>query len=140
MRFANLTLATLFVMASSAVQAQLATFDLSYSGAQFNDNAVATGTITLDESVLNNPGGNQQTVNPFVTALNLTVSGAISGNGTFTLSDFSNVLLNISSPLDLSKELVGQPGLSDFNVFNVPGNIAPGWIYDVYGWSQWWFR
>lgn len=122
MRFANLTIAALFVVASSAVQAQLATFDLSYSGASYGNNAVAAGTITINEALFNNPGRNDQNGgsilprpgNKFVTALTLTVSGASSGNGTFTLSDFGDIILDTNGgTLDLTKELVGQPTSGD---------------------------
>ena len=126
MRFSKLALVYLACLAlAPAAHAQIATFDLSYSGASHGNSAVGTGTITLDESLINNPG---LTFNPppFITALSLTISGASSGNGTFTLPDFANYFLRIGpGTVDFSQDLVGQPNFIDFNVFNVFGNSAP---------------
>jgi hypothetical protein len=104
------------------------TFNIRYSGASFGNNASAVGTVTLDETQLSQ----QFNFSGFGTAvlgLSLTVSGASSGNGTFTFSDFSSWRWDTNgTTLDYSKELVGQTlqgghifgtsdAYSDFNVF-----------------------
>lgn len=124
--------------------AQIKTFDLTYSGADFGNAASATGTITIDESQLINPGFTQQDINPFVTAFSLTVSGASAGNGTFGLSDYVPVgffgffIDTNGGTLEFTKELVGQPtdidpfGTSfdgsggDFNFFVNDAGFANG--------------
>ena len=130
MRFGKLALAALFVLGtSSAVQAQLATFDLSYSGASFGNSAVGTGVITLDLATLSNPGFNQSLAPTYITSLSLTISGASSGNGTFSLADINTFKLDTNGgTLDFTRQLIGQPtaGASfgtpngsggDFNLF-----------------------
>lgn len=69
-----------------------------------------------------------------ISALPITVTGASSGNGTFTLADFDTVLLweNSNASLDFTKELAGQAtngdpfgtpsgNGGDFNLFNRSG-------------------
>jgi hypothetical protein len=88
------------------VQAGLQTFDLTWSGAAFGSTAMATGQITFDPSLLNNPGFTDPIA---VTAFSITVSGASSGNGTFGLGDFSPFFLDTNGgTLDFTKELIGQ--------------------------------
>jgi hypothetical protein len=86
---ASLILATGFARADT-----FQTYDLAWSGASFGDGASATGTMTLDLTTLINPtvpGGLEGTsyydIVGDITALSITVSGASSGNGVFTLSD-----------------------------------------------------
>jgi sugar lactone lactonase YvrE len=116
-------------------------FDLQWSGASFGNTATATGQIRLDNSLLLNPGSNSLTVLPFVQDFEITITGASSGNGSFNLSDFSEIVFNTGlAPLDLTQELVGQPtdldpwGTSqpgatggDFNLFSSSG--APNGTY-----------
>lgn len=57
-----------------------------------------------------------------VSALNVTVSGASAGNGSFTLADFNSMVFTSTAALDFSQNLVGQagfstPNTSDFNLF-----------------------
>jgi hypothetical protein len=131
------------VLGSSAAHAE--TFVLSYSGLGLGNNAVATGRITLDTTVMNNPGRNDQNGgvyfsapgNRFVRSLTLTVSGASAGNGTFTLNDFGAVALDTNGgTLDFTRELIGQPTSElpfgtaldhqggQFNLFNVDYNTG----------------
>src|SRR5262249_24551655 len=96
----------------SRSEAGLQTFDLSWSGASFGNTAVATGTITMDPSVLDPNNYNDNSgfffpQNVFVSALSITISGASSGNGTYTLGDFDTVALWPNGNLDYTRELVG---------------------------------
>jgi hypothetical protein len=138
-----------FALFLPSAEAGFTTFDLSWSGASFGNSAVATGTITMDPSVLATSGYNDNSgyalpANPFATSFSITISGASSGNGTFTLGDFDTVLINLNGTLDFTKELVGQATAGDpwgtpdgnggdFNLLNQtkPGNPAApnGTIY-----------
>jgi PEP-CTERM motif len=124
----------------------LQTYDLAWSGTPFGNSANATGTITLDLSLINNPGETDQNIVPFVTNFSITVTGASSGNGTFGFSDYigSPTLDGFYiitdrpgvTPLDFSRQLVGQPtgfgpwgalggngSNGDFNIF--PNGSVP---------------
>jgi hypothetical protein len=112
-------------------------FDLSYSGAAFGNDAIASGTITLNLGAMNNPGQTDQDVTSFVTDFSLTVSGASAGNGTFDFADYNGdstyggfYLETDGGTLDFTSQLVGQATLgapwgsefgtgeaSDFNIF-----------------------
>lgn len=127
------------------------TFQLSYSGADFGNTATASATITLDLTLLNNPGLTQQSDTPFVTDFAMSIRGASSGNGDFTFSDFNGgpnggFLLNTNGGLlDFNQDLIGQPtdndpfgtpslgNGGDFNIFSNGTNLAA-----PYG--NYWFR
>ncbi len=89
-----------------------------------NGGAKATGSISL------NHGSNWDTgsfVNPAfgdVTALNVTVSGASAGNGSFTRANFNSVAFNSNGALNRNANFVGQTNFRDFNVFGT-GSPAP---------------
>lgn len=141
MRFFRFIVAAALVMTACAAQAGNV-FDFTYSGDSFGNTASATGSITIDTTVLDSVNYNDNTgvflggaANPFVSALNITITGASSGNGTYTLADFDDVVLweNSATPLDFTKELVGQATSGDpwgtpngnggdFNLFNFSGN------------------
>ena len=81
--------------------------------------ARATGFITFEQTLLPNPASctmndELSTAGPVVLNLRVTVSGATSGNGTFTKSNFANVAwCTNGGMLDFSSELVGQPTAND---------------------------
>lgn len=116
---------TLAVLLPSLASAQIRTFNLSYSGAQFGNQASALGSVTFDLGVLPNGPTNLANVSKATLGLldwTLTVSGATTGNGVFTLADLETVpgqqngwIWILSAPLDLDAELVGQAGFNDFN-------------------------
>jgi hypothetical protein len=129
-----LTLAAVFALAQVS-RADIIDIQAVWSGAQFSNGASATATFTLDTSLFNNPGFSSFSGAAFSNAFQnfqLTVSGASSGNGVFTGSDFSTIFLNTAGgTLDFHSELVGQttPGglwgaasfptvVGDFNMFS----------------------
>lgn len=122
------------------VMAEDITFSVTWSGAALGNSATATGLITFDSNILQNPGANSQTDVPFVTNFSITVSNAASGNGTFVFSDFGDFVWDTAgATLDFNLDLVGQSTPSgfpwgetghngqngDFNIFESSGNGAP---------------
>ena len=115
-------------------------FLVTWSGGVFANDANASAIITIDDTVLLNPGLNYSNVDPFVVDFVMTVLGADSGNGIFGLAAFDYINLRTGAgepgdlPLDFGMELVGQAtgtdpwGTSyagdagDFNPFNVGGD------------------
>lgn len=110
-----------FASTLAAAQAQQITYDLVYTS---SGSASASGQITLDWSQIS--GGTQPFVmgdplSPGVVSLTLTITGASSGNGTFTASDFGSWYFMSGSTLDVNSDLKAQ-SLADFNLFaNSPG-------------------
>lgn len=122
-------------------------FVATWSGAGVGNAASATARMTIDDTVLLNPGANDTDVNPFLVSFTMTVSGASSGNGTFTLTDFDRVILRTGPgnpgdlALDFARELVGQDtgtdpwgtqssgGGGDFNVFALAPDAPHGVEY-----------
>jgi hypothetical protein len=107
----------LLIACTSFANAGFITFDLNYSGAQFQNSALATGSITFDDTILPQSGllVFAKSSELGVIDFSLTVSGANSGNGTFGLSDVTNWVWSLKAPLNLSQELMGQAGFDDFN-------------------------
>ena len=98
-------------------------FNFSFSGMDYDgNNALATGSITFDDTKLANPGRNLWDPNNLyssygtataglVTGLSVTVTGSTGGlgDGTFSLADFDAVLFDTSSTaLNLGQQLIGQ--------------------------------
>ncbi len=116
------------------------TFNFTYSGAALGNTAVAVGQINLDETLLPNPGSSFNTPD-FVQDLTITVSGAGTGDGTFTKSDFSTFYWDTGgATLNLTQNLVGQPTAGspwgsfdgsggDFNFFAVSAPAPYGSYY-----------
>jgi hypothetical protein len=96
----------------------------------------AVGTISLDDSLLPNPGSSYTGTAPVV-SFSMTVSGSTSKDGTYTLSDYTTFVWNTDgATLDLTRELIGQPtstgtwgvdkGDFNFSVFSsAPSAIGP---------------
>jgi hypothetical protein len=137
-----LLLVGLLALSVSAFADTYQTYNIMWSGAPYNNNAVATGQITLDLTTLPNPGGPAYDMYNDIASLSLTVTGASVGNGTWTKADLQPIS-NLGTytywdtggaMLNMNEELVGQPttgspwgtpdGVSgDFNFFF--GNGGP---------------
>ncbi len=108
-------LLTAAVLASTAAQATI--FNVKWSGAQFDNGATAVGQFDINTAVYPDLGGAQNFNTPGAdfTILSVTITGASSGNGTFTQSDFSNFYFAAFNPLNYAVELIGQPLGNGFN-------------------------
>lgn len=128
----TLALAALTLLTAATAPAALVDYAFTYSGLPNGNTAVAQGVMTIDDALFLNPGTNGYPSHTLgagqpIVAVTMTITGASSGNGTFTTADFNNtgsvqVILTLNSAINLNVEWVGQPGLSDFNWF---GNAAP---------------
>ena len=131
---------------TNSARAELLTFDITWSGETFGNSATATGSVTIDDTVLPNPGfsGPSSSFESVgIVSFTITVRGDDSGNGTFTEADYRTARWDSGNfglaTLDLTAELVGQPtngrpwgtattNLSDraggdFNIFS--SSLAP---------------
>ena len=109
--------------------------------------AQARGYITFDENLMTNPFvGGIGLPSAQVLDLSVTITQAVSGNGTFTLNDFDAVAWDSNGGImDFSKELVGQPTSAkpwgttpssgeagDFNLFGItPGSPIGVWYFTL---------
>lgn len=127
---------------AAAVSADVtSTFLLEWSGASFGNDARATGIITFADGFPGNPQGQViYAVGVQVTSIEMTITGANAGNGSYDTADFSSVFWSTAgATLDLSTELVGQstPGgpwgiaglggaNGEFNLFPVGNGLPMG--------------
>lgn len=142
LRIIFLGLIGLFSMPVLAVSTAASSFYIDWSGASFNNQAVAHAWLTVDKGEGAKFSGFADNAWLFpiedVIDFTITISGAESGNGTFALSDFDFFMWTSNAtpewPLDLSRELVGQtttggPWGSDFSnealtgEFNIFANL-----------------
>ena len=130
-----------FISFPGTARAALYIYNITYSGASYSNTATAFGTITLEDPP--NPGFSSDFSK--VISLTLTVSGASSGNGTFTKSDFIGWNWDTNGgTLDLDAELIGQStndlpwgtdefegGAGDFQLIAAAGSGAPNgtWLF-----------
>lgn len=111
----KLTLVVAFLVCAVSPQAWGSQIiNLQWSGVSFGNAATATGWMTVDAAAIPNPGSNIDAGLPsWLTGLSITVSGASSGNGTFTLTDFSDMAWDTAGgTLNLNTQMIGQPTAS----------------------------
>ncbi len=122
---------TLFLIAltfSAQADADLVKFRIEWDGAAFGNSATAVGRLIVDDSLLPNPGSYFGPFGGAFVDFEITVIGATAGNGIYTLidGDFEDfVIWEVDSPVDLTQDLFGQTGFSDFNFFGEIGSNAP---------------
>ena len=94
-----------------AASAQATVFTVKWSGAQFGNDATAIGHFDIDTAALPDLDGFQDfhvLPNLDFQLLDLTVTGAATGNGSFAENDFAGFYFAAFSPLNYSQELIGQ--------------------------------
>jgi len=116
------------IFVSPLAHATAERFAITWSGKPYGNTGSATGEVTLDSALV----GTGVIPISSIEDLTITVRGTVYGDGTFTMSDFSRLDFAAPGPLDLTRELIGQPlgnghsfgdtsGLGgDFNVFGIP--------------------
>ena len=123
----------------------LKTFTLTYDGSSFGNNATATATITLNLDAISDFGNTDVSseLPGVITQLELTVSNASDGNGTFTANDFHSFFWWTGGrTLYFDKEVIGQPtsnlpwgtpdGYSgDFNLFSNNPSAPDGLFFFI---------
>src|SRR5689334_18239877 len=102
--------AVLSLSIAGSALADIVTFDVQWSGLAFDNQATGTGFITFDNAQLpdvkSDPSDFRHSLpSPAVSDLQVTISGAAAGNGTFGLSDFGSFAFWTPSTLDFTKEL-----------------------------------
>lgn len=109
----HLTIAS--ILGGIAISANADTFQFQFSGS----GATATGSFTTSDTAAGTLAGAFNANANFgnISALNLTVAGASSGNGTFGLTDFTSWRFRSSGALNFSQNLAGQANFFDFNFF-----------------------
>ncbi len=140
--FRYATVGILFGLCQTQAMAA-ASFYVDWSGAMDGNAAQAHGILTVDDAIF--PGSTDYAwLSPGVEVVDfsLTVTGAVSGNGHFQLSDFEFFAWSTKTDtesLDYSRELVGQATLGgpwgtdfgyeanagDFNLYAVENSGAP---------------
>ena len=101
-----LAISAVFLINSTMAQAEVETFNFTYSGASRSNTANASGSITLDTKFITSGFALIDISN--IVNLSMTVTGANSGNGNFTKSDFGGIYFYSPTALNFSRELVGQ--------------------------------
>jgi hypothetical protein len=100
-------------MLLAAGSANAASFTVNWSGGRFGNDASAVGVFDIDTSVVPDLGGIQNThflPDPAFHIVSLTVTGTLggAGDGSYTEADFGSYYFAANSPLDYSKQLIGQ--------------------------------
>lgn len=135
--FSSALVTLVLILVGGIANASPLTFYFTFDGASYNNTAIATGQITFEDALLSNTVGFNQydIVGPEIISLTVTITGASSGNGTFTDADFLSVIWDTNGTLDFTTQLIGQPtvgllwgtpdGGGDFNIFTHNDSIHP---------------
>ena len=105
------TLVAVTILCVNELPAAVVQYNANWSGAAYGNTATATAIISIDTSLVPNPGSHSifLTIPVWFADIQLTIQGATSGNGTFQKTDFAGLSWNTSGgTLNLSQELVGQ--------------------------------
>ena len=127
------TLKASFLLAAAAcTQLDAANFNLTWSDTINMSGASATGVIGLDLATIPiAPSHTSNSIPTWITSFTMTITGAGSGNGTFTLADFSGFTFDSNGvTLNYTTDLFVQlPSPASFNVqglsVNAPIGVAP---------------
>lgn len=133
MKFKTVLVVTALFAAASA-EAKI--FTVKWSGAQFGNSATATGTFDINTALYPTLGGSQPNiaVGPDFKVLGVKVTGASSGNGSFTQSNFNSAYFAAFSPLNYNKELIGQPLSNGFTYGSFgAGYGGPSGDFNLFG-------
>lgn len=105
---ASLALASMFTLAHAGAPAPQR-YTLEWASP--TSGATATGFIELDRNLVTTPGVYSWFLpDPAVLDFGITVTGSASGDGTWTIADYSEIRFDTNGgALDLDMELVGQP-------------------------------
>ena len=142
-----------FLLNSTMAQAEVKTFNFTYSGAKYSNSAIATGFVTFDTNNFEYYSGNRQynftaqgtNYSERIIDLGMTVSGSSAGNGTFSKSDFSSFGFAFEGGApDFNRELVGQTssggrygidfGMGDsFTFWRAPSSPSAPSFFDSFG-------
>ncbi len=127
----SITVSLAVTAVSAGVASAQSAFLLEWSGAPFNNGASATGTITFAAGFPTNPGVAIYTPGVEILALDVTVLGAASGNGSFTMVDFAIAVFDTGgATLDMTTELVGQP--TPGGPWGAPGLLGANGDFSIY--------
>ena len=114
----------LLVVSAIKVQAAPSTFALEWEEIGVDGDGTASAVLTLEENQINNPGfsDNITEAEAFVN-FDMWIGGNSDYAGAFyTTEDFDFIYLNLTKSVDLSIELISQPGFDDFNVLEFSGS------------------
>lgn len=102
-------LAALFLFSISA-EASVKTFHITWSGDEFGNAITAHGRLTIDTAAIGSSWLDTISIpDPSVLDLRITVSGAGSDDGLYVWPDIIGLSFWTPTPLDYTKELIGQP-------------------------------
>jgi subtilisin-like proprotein convertase family protein len=119
------TVFSILTLLASTTQAELRAYRAIWSGEAYMNTARAVALVVINDAGLQNPGTTTTVFaggSPIV-SMDLTVTGASSGNGTWSTAAFSSYELKISDTLNRFTEWVGQSQPSAMNAW---GDLSGG--------------
>lgn len=140
MRLRLLAAAALAALSLTAT-AEAKLFTVTWSGAPLGNSGSAIGKFNIDTSLYPDLGGIEDShpIGIGFQVISVVVTGTAAGDGVFGADDFDFFLFSAYSPLDYTKELIGQRmtngftfgsfeagyggGSGDFNIFALPIDV-----------------